>query len=131
MKTNKVEIGKIKAEVPENATVFCVADSDGESGVYLNGSSLRIKSLVFTGIARMYEKKGTDGYFAAAELAAGLEVINDAVGPDYKLSVSYKGEEVVRGKSDEEEKSARLLAEMLMDFLKNRKTTEEDDNNDD
>ena len=129
MKMNKVEIGKIKAEVPENATIFCVADCDGEKGIYLNGSSLRIKSLAFTGIAKMYEKKGTEGYLTAAELAAGLAVINDELGPNYKLSVSYKGEELTRDKSDE--KNARLLAGVLMEFLKYKEMAEEDDNNDD
>ena len=130
MKMNKVEIGKIKAEVPENATIFCVADCDGESGIYLNGSSLHIKSLAFTGIAKMYEKKGTEGYLTAAELEAGLAVINDELGPNYKLSVFYKGKELTRDKSDEK-KRARLLAGVLMDILKCKEMAEEDDNNDD
>ena len=131
MKMNKVEIGKIKAEVPENATVFFVADCDGESGIYLNGSSLRIKSLAFTGIAKMYEKKGTEGYLTAAELAAGLDVINDELGPNYKLSVSYKGKELTTDASADEKKRARLLAGVLMEFLKRKEMAEEDDNNDD
>lgn len=130
MKTNKVEIGKIKMEVPENATVFCVAVDGDESGLYLNGSSLRLKSLAFTGIARMYTQKGTDGYFTAAELAAGLELISDAIGPDYKLSVSYKGEELVGDKSKEQEKRAKLLADMLMEALEAKRKMEDDDDDD-
>ena len=129
MKMKKVEIGKIKAEVPENATVFCVAACDGESSIYLNGSFLHINSLAFTGIAKMYEKKGTEDYLTAAELAAGLSVINDVLGPNYKLSVSYKGKELTMDKSDE--KTARLLAGVLMEFLKRKEMAEEDDNNDD
>ena len=130
-KMEKIEIGKFKAEFPEDTLLLIVADSDGESGLYLNGNALRLTSKVFTAIAEMYNQRGTRGYFTAAELSAGLDVINDAVGPDYKLTVSYKGKELVNGfkdKSDEERALIEFLAEALINYTSKKK--EEDDSDD-
>ena len=134
MKTEKIEIGKFKAECPEDTLLFVVVESDGESGLYLNGNALRLTGHAFSGIAKMYEKKGTRGYLTAAELAAGLKVINDAVGPDYKLSVSYKGEELVSGfkdRSDDEKELIRFLSDVLMKALDDTEKKEDEDDDDD
>ena len=132
----EAELAGVKAQVNDKVHVIILSGGEnplakGSGTMFMNGNSIHLKMLLFTALTECFKKKSMDGYFTAAEIAAGMDMLNEVVGPDIKVTVSYKGKELKYDpeldKKSPEELMLMLLEKALNNIISKTKEGKDDE----